>query len=80
MPQLTSVLLRTDRVYELHKKRLRLQDPSTVLGLVGGGIGMYPGLIALLGDQKLSMEVAAMLLDQMLLTGKCRQVLIAPKF
>lgn len=65
--QLTSVLLRTDRVYEPHKKRLRLQD--SVLGLVGVGIGMYPGLIALLGDQELSMEVSAMLLDQMLLTG-----------
>ncbi|KAE8751100.1 hypothetical protein FOCC_FOCC002185 [Frankliniella occidentalis] len=67
--KLTSVLLRTDRVYDMHKKRLRLQDSSTVLaGLVGGGVGMYPGLIALLGDQKLSMEVAAMLLDQVLLT------------
>lgn len=64
--KLTSVLLRTERVYEPHKKRLRLQD--SVLGLVGVGIGMYPGLIALLGDQELSMEVAAMLLDQMLLT------------
>lgn len=67
--QLTSVLLHTDRVYERHKVRLRLHDTS-VLGLGGGtGIGMYPGLIALLGDQKLSMEVAAMVLDQMLLTG-----------
>ncbi|KAK3926892.1 Neurobeachin-like protein 1, partial [Frankliniella fusca] len=67
--KLTSVLLRTDRVYDMHKKRLRLQDSTTVLGgLVGGGIGMYPGLIALLGDQKISMEVAAMLLDQVLLT------------
>jgi hypothetical protein len=30
---------------------------------------MYPGLIAMLQDQQLSMEVTAMLLDQILSTG-----------
>jgi hypothetical protein len=30
---------------------------------------MYPGLIALLQDQQLSMEFTAMLLDQILSTG-----------
>jgi hypothetical protein len=64
--QLLSVLLRSDRIYERSKSRLRLQDAS-VLG--GNSVGMYPGLIAMLQDQQLSMEVTAMLLDQILSTG-----------
>jgi hypothetical protein len=64
--QLVSVLLRSDCIYERDKSRLRLQDVS-VLG--GKSVGMYPGLIALLQDQHFSMEVTAMLLDQILSTG-----------
>lgn len=64
--QLLSVLLRSDCVYERDKSRLRLQDAS-VLG--GKSMGMYPGLIALLQDQQFSMEVTAMLLDQILSAG-----------
>lgn len=64
--QLLSVLLRSDCIYERDKSRLRLQDVS----LLGGkSIGMYPGLIALFQEQQLSMEVTAMLLDQILSTG-----------
>ncbi|XP_069696226.1 neurobeachin-like protein 1 isoform X2 [Periplaneta americana] len=63
--KLLSVLLRSDRVYERNKTRLRLQDVS-VLG--GSSIGMYPGLVALLQDQPLTMEVTAMLFDQILST------------
>jgi hypothetical protein len=66
VPQLLSVLLRSDLIYERSKSRLRLQDVS-VLG--GNSVGMYPGLIAMLQDQQLSMEVTAMLLDQILSTG-----------
>jgi hypothetical protein len=64
--QLLSVLLRADCIYERDKARLRLQDAS-VLG--GKSVGMYPGLIALFQEQQFSMEVTAMLLDQILSTG-----------
>jgi len=60
-----SVLLRTKYVFERQKSNLRLQN---------SGCGLYPGLISLLPDfQSLSMEVALMMFDQVLLTGvfKC---------
>uniref|UniRef100_A0A1B6DB47 Neurobeachin-like protein 1 n=1 Tax=Clastoptera arizonana TaxID=38151 RepID=A0A1B6DB47_9HEMI len=58
--KMLSVLLRTEKIYERNKSRLRLQDSTTV--------GMYPGLIAMFPEQVLSMEFVAMLLDQILLT------------
>lgn len=55
------VLLRTKCVYERQKCNLRLQNSS---------YGLFPGLISLLPDfQNLSMEVALMMFDQVLLTG-----------
>lgn len=48
-------------MYERQKCNLRLQNSS---------YGLYPGLISLLPDfQNLSMEVALMMFDQVLLTG-----------
>lgn len=60
--QLLSVLLRTEKVYDRNKTRLRLNDSTQV--------GMYPGLIAMLPDQQLSMEFTTVFLDQILLTGE----------
>lgn len=60
--QLLSVLLRTEKIYDRNKSRLRLNDSTQV--------GMYPGLIAMLPDQQLSMEFTTLFLDQMLLVGK----------
>nr|XP_018911290.1 PREDICTED: neurobeachin-like protein 1 [Bemisia tabaci] len=54
-----SILLRTSRVYERNKGQLRLQDSSSY--------GMYPGFISMLPNLPVSMEVAVMLLDQILL-------------
>ena len=63
------MLLRSERIYERHKARLRLHDVS-VLGIRSSpSVGMYPGLCTHLADQTLSMEVVNILLDQMLMTG-----------
>lgn len=62
LPQLFSVLLRTDRVYERSKLRLQLQD-HTIMGL-------YPGLVmSFPTDQCIPMEIALMLIDQIFITG-----------
>ncbi|KAJ9577825.1 hypothetical protein L9F63_025312, partial [Diploptera punctata] len=50
-----------NRVYERNKARLRLFSGSS-------SVGMYPGLIAMLQDQSISLEVTSMLLDQILST------------
>lgn len=63
--KLLSILLRSERVYDKHKTRLRLEDGS-VIGVTGG---MYRGLISYLTEQNLSVEVVMMLLDQILLSG-----------
>lgn len=56
------MLLRTEKVYDRNKSRLRLSDSTQV--------GMYPGLIAMLPDQQLSVEFVTVFLDQILLNGK----------
>ncbi|XP_059473157.1 neurobeachin-like protein 1 isoform X2 [Neocloeon triangulifer] len=59
------VLLRSERVYERHKMRLRLQDnSSTTLSHVG----LYPGLLSSIDQSDYTMEFTVMLLDQILLT------------
>lgn len=64
--QLLSVLLRSERVYERHKLRLRLQDnSSTILS----SVGLYPGLLSSIDQSDFTMEFTVMLLDQILLTG-----------
>ncbi|KAG8233664.1 hypothetical protein J437_LFUL013710, partial [Ladona fulva] len=68
--RLLSILLRTDRVRERNKRHLRLQDIGSNHGH-SSSIGLYPGLICHWQDQgscSPSMEVAMMLLDQMLST------------
>ncbi|XP_063234189.1 neurobeachin-like protein 1 isoform X2 [Bacillus rossius redtenbacheri] len=60
-----SVLLRSERVYDRYKARLRLQD-SSMLGPTTAG--MYPGLVSAMLDQELSATFVALLMDQILLT------------
>ncbi|KAF4524181.1 hypothetical protein B566_EDAN013927 [Ephemera danica] len=64
--KLFSVLLRSERVYERHKTRLRLQDATLP------NVGLYPGVLSLLDASDFTMELAVMLLDQILLTGTHR--------
>lgn len=59
-----SLLLRSERVYERHKTRLRLQDGS----VIGNSNGMYLGLVSYLHEQVLTMEVVVMLMEQLLMT------------
>lgn len=56
-----SVLLRSEKVYDRNKGRLRLNDSSPT--------GLYPGLIAMLPENQFSMEFTVILLEQILLTG-----------
>ncbi|XP_039288398.1 neurobeachin-like protein 1 isoform X2 [Nilaparvata lugens] len=58
--KLISVLLRTEKIYDRNKTRLRLSDHSP--------IGLYPGLIAMLPENNFSMEFTVILLEQILLT------------
>ncbi|RZF48161.1 hypothetical protein LSTR_LSTR009850 [Laodelphax striatellus] len=58
--KLISVLLRTEKIYDRNKTRLRLSDHSP--------IGLYPGLIAMLPENQFSMEFTVILLEQILLT------------
>lgn len=64
--KLLAQLLRSDRVYEIYKARLRLQDGS----VISSSAGMATGLVSLLSQQPLTMEVVAMLLNQFLSSGE----------
>jgi len=63
--KLISILLRSERVYEIHKGRMRLQDGS----VISASHGMVIGFVSLLAQQQLTMEVTAMLLNQFLSSG-----------
>lgn len=63
--KLISVLLRYDRVYDLYKGRLRLQDGS----VISSSTGMASGFVSLLSQEPLTMEVVVMLLNQFLSIG-----------
>ncbi|XP_075227690.1 neurobeachin-like protein 1 [Lycorma delicatula] len=58
--KMLSVLLRTEKVYDRNKGRLRLNDSTPC--------GLYPGLIAMLPENHFSMEFTVILLEQILLS------------
>lgn len=54
-----SLLLKTEKVYDKNKGRLRLQE-----------LGMYPGLVSFMLGTPISNIMARDMLDQVLMTGE----------
>ena len=60
--QVIDTLLRTDKVSDKYKVQLRLAEK-----------GMYPGLMCLIAEQSITMDMLGYMMEQVLSTGETTQ-------